>query len=279
MNILITGASGQLGTELSKIMPNAITPSHQELDITDFVSVRDFTQKNRINTIINCAAYTAVDAAEDDYFNAKNINSTGPKNLAETGCKLIHISTDYVFNGQSKTPYQTGDETEPCSIYGWTKLVGESYVMKNSAEYAIIRTSWLYSPYGKNFVKTMRNLGATRDSINVVEDQIGTPTYAADLAEAIVQIIPQMNFNNRGIYHYSNMGECSWYDFAREIMKQSGLKCKVLPTTSSEYKTRAIRPKYSVLDKTKIIQTFGIKIKDWQNALTRCISEMDTPQK
>ena len=279
MNILITGASGQLGTELSKILPNAITPSHQELDITDFVSVRDFTQKNHINTIINCAAYTAVDAAEDDYFNAKNLNSNGPKNLAQTGCKLIHISTDYVFNGQSKTPYKTGDETEPCSIYGWTKLVGESYVMKNSAEFAIIRTSWLYSPYGKNFVKTMRNLGATRDSISVVDDQIGTPTYAADLAEAIVQIIPQMNFKNRGVYHYSNTGECSWYDFACEIMKLSGLKCKVLPTTSSEYKTRAIRPKYSVLDKTKTIQTFGIEIKDWQNALIRCIKEMDTQQK
>lgn len=279
MNILITGASGQLGTELSKILPNAITPSHKDLDITDFVSVRDFTQKNHVNTIINCAAYTAVDAAENDFYTAKQINAVGPKNLAQTGCKIIQISTDYVFDGQAKHPYQTGDETEPCSIYGWTKLLGECAVMRNSAEYAIIRTSWLYSPYGKNFVKTMRQLGATRDTINVVNDQIGCPTYAADLAEAIVQIIPQMNFVNRGVYHYSNAGQCSWYDFACEIMKLSELKCKVLPVPSSEYKTKAIRPKYSVLDKSKTLQVFGIKLDLWQDALKRCIKEIDANQK
>ena len=278
-NILITGANGQLGTEISKILPNAIFTSHQDLDITNFESVRDFTAKNHIGTIVNCAAYTAVDAAEDDYFTAKQINSVGPRNLAQTGCKLIHISTDYVFAGTNKVPYKPDDETNPHSVYGWTKLMGESAVIKNSAEFAIIRTSWLYSPYGKNFVKTMRNLGATRAALDVVDDQVGTPTYAADLADAIAQIIPQMNINNRGIYHYSNIGECSWYDFAREIMKMSGLKCQVRPTTSSEYKTRASRPKYSVLDKTKIQQTFGIKISDWQSALNRCIAEMDGQQK
>ena len=279
MNILITGANGQLGTELSKILPNAILTSHQDLDITNFESVRDFTIKNHINTIINCAGYTAVDAAEDDYFNAKKINSIGPQNLAQTGCKLIHISTDYVFDGHHKTPYKPGDDTNPHSIYGWTKLMGETGVIKNSVDYAIIRTSWLYSPYGKNFVKTMRKLGLTHETLDVVDDQIGTPTYAADLASAIVEIIPQINTSNRGIYHYSNMGECSWYDFACEIMKMSNIKCKVRPTTSSEYKTKASRPKYSVLDKTKTIDTFGIKIPDWQEALKRCLNEMGTPQK
>ena len=279
MNILITGANGQLGTEISKILPNAIFTSHADLDITNFDSVRDFTKKNHIGTIVNCAAYTAVDAAEDNYLTAKKVNSIGPKNLAETGCKLIHISTDYVFDGTHKTPYKPEDETNPHSIYGWTKLMGESAVIKNSPEYAIIRTSWLFSPYGKNFVKTMRNLGSTRETLDVVNDQIGTPTYAKDLAETIVNIIPQLNVNNRGIYHYSNTGECSWYDFAREIMRMSNLKCHVCPTTSAEYKTKASRPKYSVLDKTKIQTVFGIEIDNWQNALQRCITEMDTRQK
>lgn len=279
MNILITGADGQLGTELSKILPNAIPASHKDLDITKFESVRDFTAKNHIGIIINCAAYTAVDAAENDYFKAKEINSLGPEILAQTGCKLIHISTDYVFDGYRKTPYKPGDETNPHTVYGFTKLLGENAVMKNSGEYVIIRTSWLYSPYGKNFVKTMRNLGATKKVIDVVDDQIGTPTYAADLAAAIVQIIPQINFKNRGVYHYSNNGQCSWCDFAREIMKMSNLNCHVRPTTSSEYGARAVRPKYSVLDKTKIINTFGLQIDDWQSALKRCISEMDRQQK
>jgi len=279
MNILITGAKGQLGTEIAKLIPNAILTSHQDLDITNFDSVRDFTKKNHINTIVNCAAYTAVDAAEDDYLTAKQINSIGPQNLANTCCKIVQISTDYVFDGCAKKPYNTEAYPEPCSIYGWTKLLGERAVMKNATEYAIIRTSWLYSPFGKNFVKTMRNLGTTRESINVVDDQIGSPTYAADLAGAIAEIIPQMNTSNRGVYHYCNTGQCSWYDFACEIMAKSGLKCKVLPTTSTEYKTKAIRPKYSVLDTTKIQNVFGIKIDNWQNALARCINEIESQQK
>lgn len=275
MNVLITGANGQLGKELSKILPDAILTGHKDLDITDFVAVRDFVAKNHIDTVVNCAAYTAVDAAEDDYFNAKQVNAIGPKNIAQMGCKIIQVSTDYVFDGCGKAPYKTDDEVAPLSVYGWTKLLGEQNVQKYSAQYAIIRTSWLYSPYGKNFVKTMRRLATEKDSINVVSDQTGSPTYAKDLAEAIVQIIPQMNFNNRGIYHYANKGETSWYDFAREVMHQSGLNCKVIPISTAEYSTKAVRPKYSVLDTGKIESVFGVKIPDWKDALGRCIDEIN----
>lgn len=275
MNVLITGANGQLGKELSKILPDAILTGHEDLDITDFVAVRDFVAKNHIDTVVNCAAYTAVDAAEDDYFNAKQVNAIGPKNIAQMGCKIIQVSTDYVFDGCGKAPYKTDDEVAPLSVYGWTKLLGEQNVQKYSAQYAIIRTSWLYSPYGKNFIKTMRRLATEKDSINVVSDQTGSPTYAKDLAEAIVQIIPQMNFNNRGIYHYANKGETSWYDFAREVMHQSGLNCKVIPISTAEYSTKAVRPKYSVLDTGKIESVFGVKIPDWKDALGRCIDEIN----
>ncbi len=275
MNVLITGANGQLGKELSKILPDAILTGHKDLDITDFVAVRDFVAKNHIDTVVNCAAYTAVDAAEDDYFNAKQVNAIGPKNIAQMGCKIIQVSTDYVFDGCGKAPYKTDDEVAPLSVYGWTKLLGEQNVQKYSAQYAIIRTSWLYSPYGKNFIKTMRRLATEKDSINVVSDQTGSPTYAKDLAEAIVQIIPQLNFSKRGIYHYANKGETSWYDFAREVMHQSGLNCKVIPISTAEYSTKAVRPKYSVLDTGKIESVFGVKIPDWKDALGRCIDEIN----
>lgn len=275
MNVLITGANGQLGKELSKILPDAILTGHKDLDITDFVAVRDFVAKNHIDTVVNCAAYIAVDAAEDDYFNAKQVNAIGPKNIAQMGCKIIQVSTDYVFDGCGKAPYKTDDEVAPLSVYGWTKLLGEQNVQKYSREYAIIRTSWLYSPYGKNFVKTMRRLGADKETISVVSDQFGSPTYAKDLAEAIVQIIPQLNFSKRGIYHYSNAGETSWYNFADEIMRQSGLKCKVMPISTAEYPTRAVRPKYSVMDTSKIQSVFGVKIPDWKYALGRCIDEIN----
>ena len=277
MKVLITGANGQLGTELSKILPDAILTGHKDLDITDFVSVRDFVAKNQVDAIVNCAAYTAVDAAEDknNYSAVKAINAIGPKNLAKTGRKLIQISTDYVFDGCSKVPYKTNDEVAPLSVYGWTKLLGEKNVQDCSREYAIIRTSWLYSPYGKNFVKTMRRLATEKDSINVVSDQTGSPTYAKDLAEAIVQIIPQLNYSNYGIYHYANTGETSWYDFAREIMKKSGATCKIMPIYTSGYPTKAVRPKYSVLDTGKIESVFGVEIPDWKDALGRCIGEIN----
>ena len=282
-NILITGANGQLGTELSRILPNAILTDYQYLDITKFDSVREFVEKNNVDTIVNCAAYTAVDDAEDNYGKACEINALGPKNLAKTSCKIVHISTDYVFNGNKVSPYSTVDDPNPLSVYGETKRFGEMNVMQNSKNYVIIRTSWLYSPYGKNFVKTMRNLGATRKEITVVDDQYGFPTYAADLANAIVQIIPQMKVEKSGIYHYQNTGKdtnenlngVSWFDFATEIMKQSKLNCRVNPITTSEYPTRAVRPKYSVLDTSKIQRTFGINIPLWKNALRRCIREIE----
>lgn len=275
MKILITGANGQLGTELSKILPNAISTDFKDLDIVDSDAVRDFVRKNNVETIINCAAYTAVDDAEDNFLAARLINAIGPKNLASTGCKLIHISTDYVFDGQACTPYSPKDEPHPQSVYGWTKRMGEVAIMSAAEKYVILRTAWLYSPYGKNFVKTMRKLGAEKSSIGVVSDQIGTPTYAADLADAIVKIMPQIHKNNSGIYHYTNLGQCSWYDFACEIMKLSGLKCDVSPIKTSEYKTRALRPQYSVLNKTQTSQMFGITIPQWQEALKRCIKEIE----
>ena len=272
---LITGANGQLGTELSKRLPNAIYTDVDELDITDELAVRRFVVLNKIKTIINCAAYTAVDKAEDNAEIAKRINVDGPRNLARSGAKIIHISTDYVFDGMNYKPYTTKDITNPISIYGKTKLDGEMAVLENAYIATIIRTAWLYSPYGNNFVKTMRRLGAERESINVVADQIGTPTYAGDLADAIVKILPQINLKNRGIYHFTNSGVCSWYDFATEIMNMSGLKCVVNPISSDEYPTRAKRPFYSVLDKSDIINTFGLKIPYWKDSLKKCIAELD----
>ena len=259
--ILITGAKGQLGTELSKLLPDAVLTDVAELDITDLNAVQNFVKENNIGTIVNCAAYTAVDKAEDDVELATKINVLGPENLAKTGCKIIHISTDYVFDGKGHKPYTPEDETNPISVYGKTKRAGELAVLKNAKEAVIIRTAWLYSLYGNNFVKTMRRLGAEKESINVVADQIGTPTYAGDLAEAIVKILPQINEQNRGIYHFTNEGVCSWYDFATEIMDELHLACEVNPIPSSAYPTKANRPFYSVLDKSKTKTTFNIKIQ------------------
>ena len=273
---LITGANGQLGTELSKLLPNAIKSDVDTLDITDTKAVDEFVKKNKIDTIINCAAYTAVDKAEDNKDLATAINFIGPYNLAKTGKKIVHISTDYVFDGTGYKPYTPENIPHPISVYGNTKLMGERAVLSNAPISVVIRTAWLYSPYGNNFVKTMRRLGAEKESINVVADQIGTPTYAGDLAAAIVKILPQMNKQNSGIYHFTNMGVCSWYDFATEIMAQSKLKCVVNPINSSEYPTRATRPFYSVLDKTKIMKTFGIEINHWKKSLMKCIKELDT---
>lgn len=269
--ILITGARGQLGTELSKLLPNAVLTDVAELDITNLSAVQSFVKEHNIGTVVNCAAYTAVDKAEDDTETATKINVLGPENLAKTGCKIIHISTDYVFDGTGHKPYTPDDETKPISVYGKTKRNGELAVLQNAKEAVIIRTAWLYSPYGNNFVKTMRRLGAEKESINVVTDQIGTPTYASDLAEALVQILPQINEQTRGIYHFTNEGVCSWYDFATEIMDQSGLTCQVNPIPTSAYPTRAQRPSYSVLDKSKIKSIFNIKIQHWKKGLEKCL--------
>ena len=271
--ILITGCNGQLGTELKKLLPEAICADVDVLDITDFEAVQKFVLDNNIGVIINCAAYTAVDKAEDDKELAKKINEDGPRNLALSGAKIIHVSTDYVFDGRNYKPYQPEDETHPLSVYGQTKRAGELAVLENAKEAVIIRTAWLYSNHGNNFVKTMRRFGNEKSEINVVADQICSPTFAGDLAQAIVAILPQMNEQNKGIYHYTDEGVCSWYDFASEIMALSGMKCKVNPIPSSAYPTKAVRPFYSVLSKEKIKSTFNIDIPHWKESLKKCLSQ------
>ena len=271
--ILVTGANGQLGTELQKLLSDAIFTDVDVLDITDLEMVKKFVKDNNIGTIVNCAAYTAVDKAEDDEERAQKINEVGPYNLAMSGAKIIHVSTDYVFDGKGYKPYLEDDETNPVSVYGKTKRAGELAVINNAKIGVVIRTAWLYSAHGGNFVKTMRKLGSERESLNVVADQIGTPTFAGDLAEAIVKIIPQLSEENRGIYHFTNEGVCSWYDFAVEIMDKSMLKCKVNPIPSSQYPTRAVRPFYSVLSKLKIKEVSGVEIKHWKDGLVRCLKQ------
>lgn len=271
--LLVTGSNGQLGSELHKLLPDAIFTDVADLDITDKQAVADFVKSRDIDFIVNCAAYTAVDKAEDDAALAEKINVVGSANLAGTGAKLIHISTDYVFDGNGHRPYLPEDEAKPVSVYGITKLAGEKEVLKHNKQAVIIRTAWLYSSFGNNFVKTMRRLGSERETINVVCDQVGTPTYAADLARAIVKIIPHVNENTAGVYHFTNEGVCSWYDFAYEIMQQSGLNCKVMPILSAEYPTKAHRPFYSVLDKNKIRHTFGLEIRHWKEGLLECLKQ------
>lgn len=271
--ILITGCNGQLGTELKKLLPEAICADVDVLDITDFEAVQKFVSDNNIGIIINGAAYTAVDKAEDDKELAKKINEDGPRNLALSGAKIIHVSTDYVFDGRNYKPYQPEDETHPLSVYGQTKRAGELAVLENAKEAVIIRTAWLYSNHGNNFVKTMRRFGNEKSEINVVADQIGSPTFAGDLAQAIVAILPQMNEQNKGIYHYTNEGVCSWYDFACEIMSLSELNCNINPIPSSAYPTKAVRPFYSVLSKEKIKSTFKINIPHWKESLKKCLSQ------
>ena len=272
---LITGCNGQLGKEIQKRLPDAIATDAGTLDITDFNAVQQFVLSNKIDTIINCAAYTAVDKAESDTELARQVNTVGPENLAKTGCKLVHISTDYVFDGTAHTPYKPTDATNPVSIYGKTKLAGEQAVLKHNNQAVIIRTAWLYSENGNNFVKTMLRLGKEKESLNVVYDQIGTPTYAADLADAIVKVLPKISPDTSGVYHYTNEGVCSWYDFATAIMKLGERNCKVKPILSSEYPTAATRPFYSVLDKSKIKNTFNIDIPHWYDGLVRCIKKLE----
>lgn len=274
MKILITGAKGQLGSELSSIIPNAVLADREELDITDFEVVKQFVNNNKIDTIINCVAYTAVDKAEDDEENAYKVNVLGAENLAKTNCKLVHISTDYVFDGKNYKPYVEEDKTGPLSVYGKTKLESENVVLKNNKQAIVIRTAWLYSTYGNNFVKTMLRLGKEKESLNVVFDQVGTPTYAKDLAEIIKIIIPNISEGTSGIYHFSNEGVCSWYDFATEIMSLSNLNCKVKPILSIEYPTKATRPNYSVLNKNKIKETFNVEIRHWKEALMECLEKI-----
>lgn len=277
--ILITGSNGQLGSEIRKLSADS---DHEfcftdvaELDITDVAAIEKFVDENAIDLIVNCAAYTNVDKAEDDAETADRINHLAVKNLAEISMKydisLIHISTDYVFDGSKNTPYVETDATAALGVYGRTKLAGEIAVTDSGCKYLIIRTSWLYSSFGNNFVKTMRRLTSEKESLNVVFDQTGTPTYAADLAKTILEIIETENYNSTsGIYHFSNEGVCSWYDFAIEIRNLFGNECNIQPCHSDEFPAKVKRPNFSVLDKTKIKQTFGLKIPYWKDSLKVC---------
>ncbi len=275
-NILITGSNGQLGSEIRVLSENSehrfFFTDVAELDITDRDAIDGYIVDNKIDTIVNCAAYTNVDKAEDDVELADKINHLAVKNLAEASKKyaveLVHISTDYVFDGTKNFPYLETDPTAPLGVYGKTKLDGESAVINSGCAYLIIRTSWLYSTFGINFVKTMRRLTTEKESLKVVFDQVGTPTYAGDLAHAILKIIESGKLSdNSGIYHFSNEGVCSWYDFAIEIRDLFGNECDVQPCHSDEFPSKVTRPKFSVLDKTKIKKTFGLKIPHWKYSL------------
>lgn len=282
MNILITGCNGQLGSELRHL--EAQHSAHTfyntdvaELDITNQLAVEDFVNRNGIDGIVNCAAYTAVDKAESERELCTTLNTVAPSYLAaaigKRGGWMIHISTDYVFNGQHHLPYQEGETPCPDSVYGNTKLAGELGVTKFCPNTLIIRTAWLYSRYGHNFVKTMMRLGREKEQLGVVFDQIGTPTCAADLAEAILSIIEQGV--RPGLYHFSNEGVTSWYDFAVAIHRLAGIDtCQVRPLHTSEYPTAASRPAYSVLDKTKIKRDYHLTIPHWETSLARTIQQI-----
>ena len=276
-NILVTGGNGQLGSELREIAPNYqdynfLFTDVKDLDITNHTAVAAFIEKNNITVIINCAAYTAVDKAESEPELADAINHLAVTNFAQIAkdknIKLIHISTDYVFDGTNQKPYVETDTPNPQSVYGKTKLDGELAMQQiNPANSIIIRTSWVYSKFGNNFVKTMMRLADTRDEISVVADQIGTPTNAADLAKAILNILPKIKNETVELFHYSNEGVCSWYDFAKAIFEIKELALNVKPIISAKYPTAAERPFYAVLAKDKIVQEFGILILNWDISL------------
>jgi len=287
--ILVTGANGQLGMELRDLSPRFSHPidiwfefvfvSREELPVDNFSAVKDFFEKHRPQFFVNCAAYTKVDAAESHKEEAFLINAEAVSVIADlcrqNETKLIHISTDYVFDGSSAEPYDEGSPTNPVSVYGASKLAGEQYAMEMDPETIIIRTSWVYSSYGNNFVKTMLRLMKERTEINVVNDQIGSPTYAADLGEAILNIVEFTTHDSlhttHGIYNFSNDGVISWFDFAVAIKELTGSQCKINPIPTSQYPTPAKRPMYSVLEKTKIQETFNIKLKNWRDSLATCL--------
>ncbi len=283
MNILITGANGQLGNEMRMLAAENPQLTYfftdvQELDICDEQAVNSYVTENAIDVIVNCAAYTAVDMAEDNRELCDRLNHLAPGNLARAaqshGAAIIQVSTDYVFDGTGHIPYTEEIPTCPASVYGTTKLAGEQLVMEHCEKAVVIRTAWLYSIYGNNFVKTMIRLGRERENLGVIFDQIGTPTYANDLARAIFAIINKSIV--RGIYHFSNEGVCSWYDFTMAIHRLAGITtCKVKPLHTADYPTKAARPHYSVLDKTKIKTTFDIEIPHWEASLQRCIAQLE----
>ena len=282
-NVLVTGSSGQVGNEIKAISSdysyNFFFTDRNNIDITSKDSIKEFCKTNNINVIINCAAYTAVDKAQSDEINADLINRKAVKKLAlvsqELNIKLIHISTDYVFDGKNFKPYCEEFQTNPQSIYGKTKLDGENEMRDiNPKNSIIIRTSWIYSYYGNNFVKTMLRLGKEKEELGVIFDQIGTPTYAKDLAKIILDIVPQIDNQKVEIYNYSNEGVLSWYDFAKEIMKMAKLNCKINPIETYQYPTPAKRPHFSLLNKNKIKSTFNIEIPYWKDGLDDCLKRL-----
>jgi len=288
MRVLITGSNGQLGSEIKDLTSDyenlqCVFRDLPELDICDTETLNTFVKDKKINAVINCAAYTAVDKAEEDLDTASKVNAKGVLNLVnalkKVDGKLIHISTDYVFDGNHSQPYKESDPVSPIGVYGETKRAGELAVLNSNIDAIVIRTSWLYSAYGNNFIKTMLRLGNVKESIQVIYDQIGTPTYAKDLAKTCLDILSNAGFTNiskKGkIYHYSNEGVTSWYDFARAIMEISNIDCKVIPIETKDYPTQAVRPLYSVLDKSKITSDFKVTIPHWRDSLTNCIKKIN----
>ena len=281
--ILVTGSNGQLGCEMRRL--GAVSPNEYfftdiaELDITDKAAVAAFVAEHGIEIIVNCAAYTDVDRAEEDEPTAERINSDAVRNLAEAmkavDGTLFHISTDYVFGLDGNVPRTEDMPLDPLGAYGRTKLHGEQAIAASGCKHIIVRTAWLYSEHGHNFLKTMLRLTAERESLNVVFDQTGTPTYAGDLALALFSVIEGGTYEgNEGVYHFSNEGVCSWYDFAREIATATGRDCKIVPCHSSEFPSKVARPPYSVLDKTKIKTTFDIEIPHWRDSMIYCLRRM-----
>ncbi len=282
--ILVTGCNGQLGREMQRL--GALSPHSylftdlDRLDITDREAVRSFVLGERVEVIVNCAAYTNVDRAEEEEAAAERVNATAAGNLAEAareaGATLFHVSTDYVFGGEGNTPLTEEMPTHPLGVYGRTKLRGEEAIAASGCRALIIRTAWLYSEWGRNFLKTMLRLTAERETLQVVFDQVGTPTYAGDLALTIFSIIEKDLYAGReGIYHFSNEGVCSWYDFAVEIARAVGHdRCRILPCHSDEFPSKVRRPAYSVLDKTKIKRTFGVEIPHWRESMQYCLARI-----
>lgn len=282
MNVLITGANGQLGNELRIAFEGCndcrlFFTDIDNLDITKSWMIDEYVEKYEITHIVNCAAFTAVDLAEEDRLGAAKLNIDAVGNIANTalrhGIRVIHISTDYVFDGRGYQPYFENMPALPNTVYGKTKFAGEQTLMTLCRDSIVIRTAWLYSSFGNNFVKSMIKYGREKDEMRVVYDQIGTPTYAADLAAVIVEILTNRLWTP-GIYHYTNEGICSWYDFAKAIHRIMGIECNVYPVTSAEYKSKTPRPLYSVLNKNKIKKTFDIKIPYWMDSLERCLAKI-----
>ena len=289
MNILVTGANGQLGNEIQKVSKHSqdhyiftdVCDGYEKLDITNLDAIRQMVAQFDVKCIINCAAWTNVDAAETAGDIVEQLNAKAPENLAmamkEVGGLLVHISTDYVFGGDPyNTPCREDQKGSPTGVYGQTKLHGEQRILATGVKHIIIRTAWLYSEFGKNFVKTMLSLTATKPQLKVVFDQCGTPTYAGDLADVIYDIIENRKFdNNEGIYHFSNEGVCSWYDFTKVIAQMAGhTTCDIQPCHSDEFPSPVKRPAYSVLDKSKIKDTFSITIPYWTDSLRKCIAAL-----